>query len=103
MKAVHARSIPVRQLSDSVSVKYIEPCWGALENVLNCLQELEDGEYLALNKVIPDQPIQRYEFIQCLEGNRLSVPIMLLTYSSGMSGNFYLINQWNRPFKTLLE
>ena len=31
MKAVHARSVPVRQMSESMSVKYIEPCsvWSA--------------------------------------------------------------------------
>ena len=40
----------------------------------------EDGEYLELNDFTPDQPRQRYEFIQCSGRNGLPVPIMLLTY-----------------------
>ena len=43
MKDLHARSNPVRQLSDSMSVKYIEPCRGVpigrLEPLFGCLQE----------------------------------------------------------------
>ena len=67
-----------------------------LENVLDCLQEMEDGEHLALNKVLPDQPRQRYEFIQSLETNGLSVSIMLLTHSSGNNvGNLHFV--WKLP------
>ena len=100
MKAVHARTIPPRQLSDSMSVKYIQPCSGVpisrLENALDSLQEMEDGEHLALNEVLPDQPRQRYEFIQCLERNGLSIPVMLLTYSSGNNvGNLHFV--WKLP------
>ena len=113
MKDLHARSNPVRQLSDSMSVKYIEPCRGVpigrLEPLFGCLQEREDGEYLVLNEFTPDQPRQTYEFIQCLERNGLPVPIMLLTYSSGNNaGNLHFVwklppnKHWKRPFKTVL-
>ena len=70
-----------------MSVKYIEPCSGVpvsrLQELLHILQEMEDNQYLALNDLIPNEPRQKYEFIQCLERNGLSAPIMLLTYSSG--------------------
>ena len=110
MKAVHARSIPVRQLSDFMSVKYIEPCHGVpvsmLQELFHTLQEMEDSEHLALNELIPGQPRQRYEFIQCLERNGLSVPIMLLTYSSGNNvGNLHFV--WkvpsNKPMKETFQ
>ena len=110
MKDLHFQSNPVRQLSDSMSVKYIEPCHGVpisrLEPLFGCLQE---REYLVLNAFTPDQPRQTYKFIQCLDRNGLPVPIMLLTYSSGNNaGNLHFvwkchpINHWKRPFKTVL-
>ena len=71
MKAVHARSLPVRQISESMSVKYIEPCSGVpvsrLQELLHSLQEKEDNHYLAMNNLLPDEPGQKKEFIQCLE------------------------------------
>ena len=103
MKDLHARSNPVRQLSDSMSVKCIEPCRVVqivkLEPLLGCLQEMEDGEYLVLNKFTPDQPRQRYKFIQCLERNGLPVSIMLLTYSSAANLHFV----WKLPPSKPLE
>ena len=103
MKDLHARSNPVRQLSDSMSVKYIELCRGVpISPLFGCLQEREDGEYLALNEFTPDQPQQTYEFIQCLERNGLPVPIMLLTYSSGNNaGNSHFV--WKLPPNKPLE
>lgn len=106
MNDLHAWSNPVRQLSDFMSVKYIEPSRGVpiirLEPLLGCLQEREDGEYLVLNEFTPDQPRQRYKFIQCLETNGLPVPIMLPTYSSGNNaGNLHFV--WKLPPSKPLE
>ena len=110
MKALHARTIPMRQISDSMSVKYIEPGRGVpigrLENVIACLHEREDGEFVVLNELMPSQPRQRYEFIQCLERNGISVPIMLLTYSSGNNaGNLHFV--WklaaNKPMEETFQ
>ena len=100
MKGVHVGSCPVRQLSESLSVKYIGSCHGEtisrLVTLLECLQEREDGEYLELNEFTPDQPRQRYKFIQCLERNGLPVPIMLLTYCSGNNaGHLHFV--WKLP------
>ena len=84
MKGVHVKSSPVRQLSEYLSVKYIGPCHGEtisrLVTLLGCLQERENDEFtwLELNNFIPDQPKQRYEFIQCLEINELPV----ITYNA---------------------
>ena len=106
MKDLHAQSNPVSQLSDSMSVKYIEPCHevpiGRLEPLFGCLQEMEDGEHLVLNEFTPDQPRQRFKFIHCLERNGLPVPIMLLTYSSGNNaGNLHFV--WKLPPSKPLE
>lgn len=110
MKALHARTIPMRQISDSMSVKYIEPGRGVpigrLENVIACLHEREDGEFVVLNELMPSQPRQRYEFIQCLERNGVSVPIMLLTYSSrNNAGNLHFV--WklaaNKPMEETFQ
>ena len=83
MKVVHARSLPVWQMSELMSVKYIELCSGVpvsrLQELFHSLQEIEDNQYVALNDLIPDEPRQKYEFIQYLERNGLSAPIMLLT------------------------
>ena len=61
-----------------------------------------DGEHLALNELLPDQPRQRYEFIQSLERNWVSVQIMFLTYSSGNNvGNLHFV--WKLPPNKLME
>ena len=100
MKGVHVGSCPVRQLSESLSVKYIGPCHGEtiskLVTLLECLQEREDSEYLELNEFTPDQPRQNFKSIQCLERNGLPVPIMLLTYSSESNAG-HLRFVWKLP------
>ena len=70
--------------------------------MFSCLQEREDGEYLALNEFTPDQPRQTYKFIQCSERNGLPVPIMLLTYSSGNNAR-NLHSVWKLPPNKPLE
>lgn len=96
MKGLHVRTCPVRQLSESLSAKYIGRCNGDMHSKLvalfGCLQERGDSEYVELHEFTPDQPRRKYDFIQCLERNGLPVPIMLLTYSSGNNaGNLHFV------------
>lgn len=64
MKSIHVRSCPVRQLSESLSVKYIGPCHeeaiSRLVTLLGGLQEKEDGEYLALNEISPNKGMNSF-------------------------------------------
>ena len=110
MKAVQDHSLPVWQMSESMSVKYIELWSGVpfstLQELLHSLQEKEDNHYLAMNDLLPDEPGQKYEFIQCLERNGLSAPIMLLTYLSGNNvGNLHFVwkVQFNKPMEETFQ
>ena len=61
---------------------------------MDSVNKKEDFEHLFLNDFTPAQPRLRYEYIQCLERNGLSFPIMLLTYSTGNnSENLHFIRK----------
>ena len=95
MKEVHLRSTPARQLSDTLSVKYI-PSGGEI-HCHNCdelsvvLEQKNYNEYIFLNDYIPCDTRKRYDYLQNLTNNGLKFPIMHLTYSPGNNvGNFVL-------------
>ena len=110
MKDLHARSNPGRQLSDSMSVKYIELCRGVpiirLEPLLGCLQEREDGEYIVLNEISPDRDtnlFNAWKQMDCLYQSCF-LPTLLATMLEicTSSRNCHPVNHWKRPFKTVL-
>ena len=104
MKISHAKSTPVRQLSDSLAIKFIHPCCGVPEKDLGMALEEEQCayKYVSLNDFTPDESRKRYNFIRNLEQTGLSVPCMLLMHSSGNnSGNLHFI--WRLPLTDSIE
>ena len=113
MKDLHARSNSMRQLSDSMSVKYIEPCRGVPIGRLDpCLAAYKRGRmvntlyWMSSPQISPD----RYEFIHSLLGekwiactNHASNLLLLWLEICTLSGNCYPLNHWKRPFKTVLR
>ena len=100
MKHHHALPLPVRQLSDGLSIKFIKPCSGEplvqFDSLIAAIGSKEDFEHLFLNDFTPATAMSRFQFLQCVERNGVSSPVVLLTYSSGNNaGNVHFI--WKVP------
>ena len=102
MNTIHSFVSPVRQVSDSMSVKFVKASTGVLscntrlEMLSSCLRDKSEYEFVPLCDFLPDASRARYEYIQTLESNGLPYPIMLLTHSSGNNiGNLHFV--WKLP------
>ena len=94
MGEAHHQTTPVRQLSNSLSIKYLKPCRQntMFEAVSESLASKGYYECLFLNDFLPSDVRKRYSFIQCLEKSGLAYPIILLTHSSGnVMGNLNFV------------
>ncbi len=104
MKAVHGSEIPVRELSESLSVQVIPNsavCFPCINSLSQSLKQLRPFQYMCLTEHCPDEPRKRYDYIQQLKRG-LNVPVVLLTYSPGNNrGNLHFI--WRYDGDTKLE
>ena len=106
MKLHHALPLPVRQVSDALSIKFVKPCIGVplgrFDSLIAATDKLEDFEHLFLNDFTPATPMSRYQYLQCLERNGIPSPVVLLTYSSGNNtGNLHFV--WKVPVEKEAE
>lgn len=82
---MHNSPVPVRQLSESLSVSIIKksgrsyPCYDKLVQILS---NLEPYEHICLSDITPDQSHERYTFIYNFKSG-LNIPVVMLTYSPG--------------------
>lgn len=85
VKEMHSSLVPVRQLSESLSVSIIKksglsyPCY---DKLLQILGNLEPYQHTCLSDITPDQSHERYMFISNLKSG-LNIPVVMLTYSPG--------------------
>ena len=106
MKTIHARTVPVRELSDALAIKYVQPCnqipLPKFDLLVSCVEEANHFKFLSLNEFTPAQPTLKYEYIHSLERNGIRSPIMLLIHSSGNNvGNLHFV--WKVPLENSLE
>lgn len=88
MKTLHSLASPVQQISNSISLTKANP--------------LLINTRLSLCDFLPDSSRARFDYIQTLEKNGLSCPIMLLTHSSGNNiGNLHFV--WKLPADKSIE
>ena len=84
-KEVHSSPVPVRQLSDSLSVTLIKksPSRSQIyEEICSIINDLEDYQHVCLTDSCPGGARERYMFLKNLNGG-LDIPVVLLTYSPG--------------------
>ena len=84
-KEIHSSPVPVRQLSQSLSVTVIKNsglCYPRYNDLVKLLSNLEPYQHISLTGICPDQPRKRYRFLQDLK-NGLNVSVVSLTYSPG--------------------
>ena len=105
---LHKSPLPVRHISDSMSVKFVKastglfPCDKRLEWLCLCLQEKLEYEFLSLCEFVPETARERYDYVKVLERNGLPYPIMFLTHSSGNNiGNLHFV--WKLPTAKSIE
>ena len=100
----------MRQVSDSMSVKFVKASTGVLscntrlEMLSLCLRDKSEYDFVSLSDFLPDASRARYEYIQTHERNGLPYvyPIMLLTHSSGSNiGNLHFV--WKLPAGKLIK
>ena len=94
MKEVHNSDVPVRQLSESLSVEVVKksdvrfPCFTSLINSLNGIQPYQE---IFLTDHCPLAPRQRYDYIQKIQRG-LDIPVVVMTFSPGNNrGNFHFV------------
>ena len=87
MKLNHVSTTPVRNLADSICVKFVKPCQRDCLprfNELNQhLQTRQTYEHVFLNQFTPDDPRKRYDYLQSLERSGCKFPVVIVTHSSG--------------------
>ena len=105
MNTLHSLLLPVRRISDSMSVTFVKTSTGVLscntrlEMLSSCLRDKSAYEFVSLCDFLSGVSRARYDYIQALEKNGLLHPIMLLTHSS--VGNLHFI--WKLPTDKLIE
>ena len=94
MKEVHNAEVPVRQLSESLSIEVVKrsavlyPCFSSLSE---CLNDIQPYQQIFLTDHCPEAPRLRYEYIQKIQRG-LDIPVVILTFSPGNNrGNFHFI------------
>ena len=99
MNTLQSSLSPVRQTSDSMSVKASTgqcACIVRFDALCSNLQERSDYEFVSLCDYLPETSRERYDYMKALERNGLPYPIMLLTHSSGNNiGNLHIV--WKLP------
>lgn len=97
-KEIHSSFVPVRQLSESLSVTVIKKtsvCYPCYSDLVRVLGTLEPYQHISLTDMCPDQPRERYKFIHSLK-NGLNISVVLLTYSPGNNcGNLTFLWKYN--------
>ena len=84
-KEVHSSPIPIRQLSDSLSITIIKksatrsPCY---DEIFRVLSGLNFYQHICLTDLCPEEPCEKYMFIKNLKSG-LNIPVISLTYSTG--------------------
>lgn len=68
MKQVHSSDVPVRQLSDSISVIQNTSCFPCFNEVSAALENLETYQHLCLSDFCPSEAQHRYRFLQKIKG-----------------------------------
>ena len=95
MKRNHFSLSPIQQISEHLSFSFLPcaasstPCLSSLESLL---QDKEAYEYIIVDELCPSEPSKKYEFIQKLKKNGLTMQTALLTYSHGNNiGNVHFL------------
>ncbi len=108
VKKNHHLPVPVRQLSETLSVSIIKksgmsyPCYDKLVQILS---NLDSYEHTCLSNISPDQSRERYTFINNLKSG-LNIPVVMLTYSPGNNcGNLTFLWKYgdNDSVETVFE
>ncbi len=108
VKKNHHSPVPVRQLSESLSVSIIKqsgmsyPCYDKLVQILS---NLDSNEHTCLSDISPDQSRERNTFINNLK-SELNIPVVMLTYSPGNNcGNLTFLWKYgdNDSVETVFE
>jgi hypothetical protein len=94
MKDVHSSEVPVRQLSESLSVEIVEasaaryPCFWSLGERLD---DTLPYQQIFLTDLCPETPRQRYEYLQKLQRG-LDIAVVIMTFSPGNNrGNLHFV------------
>ena len=94
MKEVHNAEVPVRQLSESLSIEVVKrsairyPCFSSLSE---CLNDIQPYQQIFLTDHCPEAPRLRYECRQKIQRG-LNIPVEILTFSPGNNrGNLHFI------------
>ena len=77
VKVNHTLPIPVRDISESMQIKYIVSTRSVFPLFLqlnSILKNMNEYEYLFLNDLCPDDPRNRYHYLQSLQKNGLEFP-----------------------------
>ena len=94
---MHLSEMPIRQLSDSLSVEIIQktsciPCFAELNAAID---NLDTYQHLCLSDFLPSDAQPRYRFLQKIKCG-LMKPVVLLTYSPGNNkGNLHFVWQFD--------
>ena len=96
MKNLNAKPVPVRQLSNALTLKHVPASTsvplGRFNSLIAAVEKRKDFDHLFLNDFTPALPKPWYEYMQSLERNGLPSPVMLLTHSSGNNtGNLHFL------------
>ena len=108
MKEVHSLPVPVRELSNSLSVSIIKKsglCYPCYDNVFQTMKNLEFYQHICLTDFCPEDHRERYKFILNLK-NGFNISVVSLTYSPGNNrGNMNFIWKYddNDPIENVFE
>lgn len=95
VKVNHTLPIPVRDISESMQIKYIVSTRSVFPLFLqlnSILKNMNEYEYLFLNDLCPDDPRNRYHYLQSLQKNGLEFPTILCSHTPGNNkGNLHFI------------
>lgn len=98
MKEIHSSPVPIRQLSDSLSISVINKSalrYPRYNEIFGVLSDLEPYQHICLTDLCPEDPRERYRLITGLK-NGLDIPVVSLTYSPGNNcGNMHFL--WKYP------
>ena len=95
VKVNHTLPIPVRDISESMQIKYIVSTRSVFPLFLqlnSILKNMNEYEYLFLNDLCPDDPRNRYHYLQSLQKNGLEFPTILCSHTPvNNKGNLHFI------------
>ena len=91
----HASCAPVRSLADSVCVNYVKSCTKDrclphFDELNQHMKEKQPYEHVLLDPFAPDDPRERYDYLQSLERSDCKFSIVIVTHSLGSNaGNIH--------------